>query len=277
MSVGFPHMQVLAMQVHHPSLPKSKPKNFLTGHTAQVITVSDRNALPEAIATLGLQGSRPVLVIVGGASNLEPHNYTRLENLFEESLAPLAEELGMVVVDGGTDVGVMRLMGRARAKLGATFPLVGVTPFQKARVPQNSNPQAKALEPNHTHFILVPGSEWGDESPWIADVATVLSGKAPSVTILLNGGSASLSDVRASIADSRPVVVIAGTGRLADELATAIRHPDVTVRPELSPVIETGLRSVGFALFDLSKSKVQFQVGLRQHMLSRKSLTLSKA
>jgi len=251
--------------------------DFLTGHVAQAVAVGRQTALPEAIAALGLQGSRPVLVIVGGASNLAADDYRRLENLFEESLAPLAEELGIVVVDGGTDVGVMQLMGRARAKLGATFPLVGVTPLKKARVPQNPNPQAKALEPNHTHFILVPGSEWGDESPWIADVATALSGKSPSATILLNGGNASIVDVRASIADSRPVVVIAGTGRLADELATAIRHPEGRVRPELSPVIETGLRSVGFALFDLSKSKTQFQVSLKQHMLSRKSLALAKA
>jgi len=248
-----------------------------TGRVAQAVAVDDRAGLQDAIAALGLQGSRPVLVIVGGAGNLEPDDYARLENLFEESLAPLAEELGMVVVDGGTDVGVMQLMGRARAKLGATFPLVGVMPFEKARIPQNPSPQAKALEPNHTHFILVPGSEWGDESPWIAGVATALSGKSPSATILLNGGNASIVDVRASIADCRPVVVIAGTGRLADELATAIRHPGGRVRPELSPVIETGLRSVGFALFDLSKSKMQFQVGLRQHMLSRKSLALAKA
>jgi SLOG in TRPM, prokaryote len=248
-----------------------------TGRVAQAVVVDDRAGLQDAIATLGLQGSRPVLVIVGGAGNLEPDDYARLENLFEESLAPLAEELGMVVVDGGTDVGVMQLMGRARAKLRATFPLVGVAPLEKARVPQNPNPKAKPLEPNHTHFILVPGSEWGDESPWIAGVATALSGKSPSVTILLNGGNASIVDVRASIADRRPVVVIAGTGRLADELATAIRHPEGMVRPELSPLIETGLRSVGFALFDLSKSTKQLQIGLKQHMLSHKSLALSKA
>lgn len=265
------------MQVHNPSPSKSKLQNFLTGHGAQAVTLNDRAALPEAIATLGLQGSRPVLVIVGGASNLEPDDYARLENLFEESLVPLAEELGMIVVDGGTDAGVMQLMGRARAKLGATFSLVGVTPLQKAKVLQNPNPNAKALEPNHTHFILVPGSEWGDESSWIAGVASALSGKAPSVTILLNGGIASVVDIRASIADNRPVVVIAGTGRLADELATAILHPEGIVRPEVSSLIETGMHSVGFALFDLSKSKTQFQVGLRQHMLKRKSLTLAKA
>lgn len=263
------------MQVLNSPFSEFKLKT-LTGHVAQAVVVDQKAALPGAIATLGLQGSRPVLVIVGGASNLDPDDYKRLENLFEESLAPLAEELGMVVVDGGTDVGVMQLMGRARAKLGATFPLVGVTPLSKAKVPQNSNPNAKPLEPNHTHFILVPGSEWGDESPWIADVATALSGRSPSVTILLNGGNASIVDIRASIADGRPVVVIAGSGRLADELATAIRHPGGSVRPELSPVIEKGLRSVGFALFDLSKSKKQFQVGLKQHMLSRKSLAVSR-
>ena len=50
----------------------------------------------------------------------------RLRPLFVETLAPLAEALGAFVVDGGTDAGVMRLMGQAHAETGATFPLIGV-------------------------------------------------------------------------------------------------------------------------------------------------------
>jgi hypothetical protein len=79
--------------------------------------------------------------------------------------------------------------------------------------------RGEVLEPHHTHFLLVPGDRWGDESPWIARVATLLAGEAPSVTVLVHGGEISRQDVAHSLAAGRPVLVIAGTGRLADELA----------------------------------------------------------
>ena len=34
------------------------------------------------------------------------------------------------------------------------------------------------FEPNHTHFVIVPGSDWGDESPWITWVASELAAVA---------------------------------------------------------------------------------------------------
>jgi hypothetical protein len=79
--------------------------------------------------------------------------------------------------------------------------------------------RGEVLQPHHTHFLLVPGDHWGDESPWIARVATLLAGEAPSVTLLVNGGEISRQDVAHSLAAGRPVLVVAGTGRLADELA----------------------------------------------------------
>ena len=48
--------------------------------------------------------------------------------------------------------------------------------------------QSAPLDPHHTHFILVPGKNWGDESSWIAQIATQLAGDQPSVAVLVNGG-----------------------------------------------------------------------------------------
>ena len=79
------------------------------------------------------------------------------------------------------------------------------------------------LEPHHTHFVLVPGKAWGDEAPWIARVANELSYKAPSVTILINGGKIAWLDVTSSVKARRPVVVLAGSGRTADTLAAMLR------------------------------------------------------
>jgi hypothetical protein len=79
---------------------------------------------------------------------------------------------------------------------------------------------ATALEPHHVH-LLVPGDAWGDESPWLAEVASVVAGDHPSVTLLVNGGETTYIDAAQSIQRRRPVIVLAETGRTADAIAAA--------------------------------------------------------
>ncbi len=197
---------------------------FDSRKTALAIRVNQPAELPNALQEIGLSDSRPVLVVVGGASNISETDFLRIQRLFVEVLAPIAETLGAYVVDGGTDVGVMRLIGTARSQIGAKFALVGVTPTGKVALPNKLETDANLtpLEPNHTHFVLIPGSNWGDESPWISNVATVLAGNAPSVTVLLNGGEITFQDAFCSVNTGRLVVVIGGSGRTADILASAL-------------------------------------------------------
>lgn len=197
---------------------------FDNGQTALAIQVNQQAELPNALKEIGLSDSRPVLVVVGGASKISEADFIRIQRLFVEVLAPIAETLGAYVVDGGTDAGVMRLMGAARTQIGAKFALVGVTPADKVALPSEleTDSDLTRLEPSHTHFLLIPGSNWGDESPWISDIATVLGGGTPSVTVLLNGGEITFKDAFYSVNAGRLVVVIAGSGRTADILAGAL-------------------------------------------------------
>ena len=193
------------------------------GLSAPEIRVEFPTDLSHAIDKLNLDISRPVLVIIGGASKISESDLNRLRLLFIKVLAPLAEELGISVVDGGTDAGVMQMIGRARVETKATFPLIGVTPVGKIALP-NQTPQEEytPLEPNHTHFVFIPGSEWGDESPWIVDVATAIANGFPSVTVLVNGGEISRKDVSENLKANRPVLVVARSGRFADILTAAL-------------------------------------------------------
>lgn len=75
------------------------------------------------------------------------------------------------------------------------------------------------LEAHYSYFILVPGDQFGGESLWIADIATLLSKGQRSVTILINGGEVSRKDIELSLEIGRPVIALSRTGRLADELA----------------------------------------------------------
>lgn len=196
------------------------------------IQVHHPTELSNALAAIGLHDSRPTIVLVGGASGMSDSYLDRLRQLFVERLAPLAEKLGAYVVDGATDSGVMRLMGQARSAIGGTFPLIGVAAIGTIILPnvKNSFADAAPLESNHSHFVLVPGTNWGDESPWLAQVATVLADGAASVTVLVNGGKIALQDVRYSILADRPVVVVDGSGRTADLLAAALRGETIDVK-----------------------------------------------
>ncbi|MEH2350751.1 MAG: hypothetical protein V7K55_22675 [Nostoc sp.] len=198
---------------------------FDSGQTALAIRVDRQAELPDALERIGLGGSHSILVVVGGASKISEADFLRIKRLFTEVLAPIAESLGAYVVDGGTDVGIMQLMGQARTQIGAKFALIGVTPENKVALPnqQELTADSTPLEQNHTHFVMVPGDNWGDESPWISRVATVLANNAPSLTILLNGGEITFEDAFYSIKTGRLVVAIAGSGRTADILADALR------------------------------------------------------
>jgi len=186
------------------------------------IRVSEVDDLPRLLDAAGLSKG-PVLVLIGGAGGLEAEDEARLATLMRDHLVPLVLLAGATVVDGGTDAGIMRAMGSARAEAGAQFQLVGVAAAGTVPSPGDVPDEVAEVrvDAHHTHIAVVPGNEWGDESPWLSEVASVLSTGHPSATLLVNGGEIAYADVHHSLAAGRPVVVVAGSGRTADAIAAA--------------------------------------------------------
>lgn len=238
---------------------------FANGKQAIVISLDTMEDLAATLPAVGLQTTAPTLVLIGGASQMTQESIDRVHQLFQTVLAPLAEALNAIVIDGGTDTGVMQMMGQARTAMGATFVLIGVAPASKVSLPDGSKaaPDSEPLEPNHTHFVLTPGTEWGDESPWISALASMLAVGQQAVTILMNGGEVSLLEVRESLQAGRPVVIIAGSGRLADEIAAAIASPETPPRSEIAPL----LTSKQLILFDHDKPSSTLTALLKKHLM----------
>ena len=199
---------------------------FSDDHQALAVFPSVQAELPKVIESLGLATPGPVVILIGGAALVE----ARQGAIIEQSIrvvAKVAEQTQAMIVSGGTDSGIMATIGQVRARGKHRFPLIGISP--ESRVSWPNGPRDRPflwwrkkrwpLEPHYTHFMLVPGEQFGAESPWIVEAATQLSGEYPSVTILVNGGNISRQDIALSLAADRPVIVLAGTGRLADELA----------------------------------------------------------
>jgi hypothetical protein len=208
------------------------------------VSVAAPDDVPAALRALGLAAPRPVIVVVGGAGALAEEDVHRLRPLFDHAVLPVAARLQAAIVDGGTASGVMRALGESRAAAASRPVLVGVAVTATVRVPEvpDSAPAGVALEPHHTHFVLVPGTEWGEDSPWLTLVARTLAGPLSSVTVVMNGGDITLSDVAHSVAARRPVLVVDGSGRAADALADALDGRPLQER--LNTLAASGLLTV---------------------------------
>jgi hypothetical protein len=181
----------------------------------------DGDGLPGVLERAGLSGG-PVLVLVGGAGGLEADDEAVLTDLIREVVVPVVVGADASVVDGGTHSGIMRAIGSARSDSGAQFQLVGVAAAGTVPSPGDAADVEVEVDPNHTHLVVVPGRDWGDESPWLSEVASALSIGHPSATLLVNGGEIAYADVAHSLTAGRPVIVLAGSGRAADAIASAM-------------------------------------------------------
>ena len=76
------------------------PIGFEGGQTATAVRVDQPSDLSAALAALGLRAPRLVVVLVGGAALMDARDLDRLRPLFERGLVPVAERLGLVVIDG---------------------------------------------------------------------------------------------------------------------------------------------------------------------------------
>jgi len=198
---------------------------------------AERSNLGQAISELRLEGNYPVIVLIGGNIDEQQASAT-LQAI--QTISRIAEANNALVICGGTDMGVMAEIGQLRWRNHYKFPLVGITLEELVTWPGGPlstkflwwGKQRWQLEPHYSHFILVPGSQFGDESPWIVDTATILSKGHQSVTILINGGEVSRKDIELSLENGRPVIALSRTGRLADELARQpSRNKLITIVP----------------------------------------------
>lgn len=79
------------------------------------------------------------------------------------------------------------------------------------------------LEPHHTNFLLIPSDEWGGETTSMYAVIQVLRLHLPSVAVLANGGGIAQVEIQKAVEVGMSVVVIDGSGRLADKIAKYIK------------------------------------------------------
>jgi len=194
------------------------PIPFETG-PARAVVVPPGTDPGAALAALELPPYQAAIVMHGGAGGMEPDLIDGITRFFAASLVPFAERHRVLVVDGGTQAGTMAALGAARRAIGGTFPLVGVAPRGAVSYP-GADPalvDRSPLDNGHSHFVLVEADTFGVESALL--VGVLRAARVPGVALVVNGGSIVCEEVTAHVALGNPVIAVAGSGRVADELA----------------------------------------------------------
>lgn len=218
---------------------------FPSGSTARVVEVEAGVDGADLVEALRLPRPRGTVVFNGSAAEID-HGLRELlaRVVGQGGLAGTAGRERLTVVTGGTDAGIFSILGRAMTNRSA--PLVGVAPGRLVTWPGRAAASGVRvpLEPHHSHFVLVDGEAWGDETEALLGLARALGRQGPSVAVICGGGPVTRKEVLGHVRDRRPVVVLAGSGRFADELAAAAGGEGHDLHPETSQIVGRGRLTV---------------------------------
>lgn len=262
-----------------------KEIHFPNGNTALSAKVVANTPAVDILHTLGIHQPKALLLLVGETSELDDSSddsaKAHLMHLCNLGVARITAEVGAMIVDGGTHAGIMAMIGQSVTDWGHQSILLGVLPAGMVTFPDEpangSRLESVPLDHNHSHFVLVEGDNWGDETSMMYQLADALSKdehgqKIPIVTILLNGGQIAKHEVLCSVRRGWPVIVITGSSGTADIIATLWREKnDHTFIPdlELAEIIAGG----NIHLFPLTGPIEQFEVLLKQLLMRPAILT----
>src|SRR5260370_8248022 len=115
----------------------------------------------------------------------------------------------------------MELMGKGVAEQEQQSVLLGVAPEDKvtyqSQLADGTSDCKTHLDPNHSHFVLVKGSKWGDETATIFGLARELAQHAPVVTVLAGGRDIANQEMLHSWRPGCPALVTTGLAELAND------------------------------------------------------------
>ncbi|XP_032880095.1 transient receptor potential cation channel subfamily M member 2 [Amblyraja radiata] len=216
-----------------------------------------------------------LISVTGGAKNfnLKPD----LRYMFLRGLMKVAQSTGAWIISGGSFTGVMKYVGEAVRLCNMTSTqkekqiiAIGVASWGIVHnrdslvdthgkfpatyyVDEENQGRLSCLDYNHTHFILVDNGtqgHYGVEIPLRTQLERYISKQRmgtedagleiPIVCVVLEGGPGTLSTIHGAMSNGTPCVIVEGSGRVADILATAADLPmtEITI-----PFIQKQLRT----------------------------------
>ena len=262
---GLKREMIMDTSPPNPLLSSLHSINFANGNIASAVRVSTHTDPQLILDALQIPTPKNLILLSGGAGKMDNTQNARLMQLFNRGIAQVASETQALLLGGGTQSGVMAMLGEGIAARGHKTPILGVSPFGKVTYPGKteavSDGDSAPLEPNHTHFVLVDTScenngGWGCETPLMYHLAAVYTKTLPALTLLVNGGNICKQEILHSVRLGIPILIVQGSGRFADELADCkLNRPDFIEDPILAEIIDDG----DLYLFPLEGSLNEFE------------------
>lgn len=237
---------------------------FPNGNQARLVYARKGVAIKPVLAALKLPKARGVVVVNGGTAQLSPDLATQLSLVLEQGLARVASEVQLTLVTGATDAGIFTLLGQGLNRWGRTAPCIGVTVASLVSLPEAPAPKEEraSLEPNHSHFVLTAGQNWGDETTTMYALIAALGTQAPSIALFAGGGSITRTEALANVRQRRPLIVLAGSGRFADELSAVVRGEAQSAKEDVAEIARDG----DISLFDLQQPPEELAALVKQRL-----------
>ena len=116
---------------------------FPNNNGAKLVTASRDTPMASLIEALGISPPKKLILLIGGADKLDEKLTSRLTQLFSRGIARAAADAEALIIDGGTQAGVMQIMGQSIVDRGRKSSLLGVAPAGKVTYP--GAPQSPAM------------------------------------------------------------------------------------------------------------------------------------
>ena len=174
-------------------------------------------------SALALEDPNAILLVIGALPKVTDTVNSRLTQLLSRGVAKTAAKLEALIIDNGQDKGITAMIGQGVADRGYHSNLVGVAPVKKVTFPEGVAGEGLSgdipLDHNHSHFVLTDGDQWAEATHTMYQMAARLGREKPVITILIGGDDLTKTQVLQSVRNDWPIIVIKGTGHLADEIA----------------------------------------------------------
>lgn len=164
------------------------------------------------------------ILLMGGA-RLEPAFFRLISNFLINTFVNLQLKEKSIFFTGGTARGVIRIPSEARIKmlmLGDNLTVLGIAPkifmasWETKATPERKSTPADAL----THLVLIDDVKSHDN--WSCPLFVDLANQINCVGLLINGGPITAKEVALSLNAGNKIVVLKGSGRFADQLASFV-------------------------------------------------------
>lgn len=185
-----------------------------------------------------------IICISGGAALFPPDTIKTTVRLVEFAIAPGVFNHDLIVIDGGTECGIMQITGMIlrKVKYGnsltldqsqnqladfETLPLMGFVPESKVIYPgiKRSDQDYPQIDPNHTYIVMVTeAQDWGDEVECMFSFLEYLSGekKIPVTNIIANGGRVTIEEAYHAVQQGYHIIVLEGSARATEVIVAAL-------------------------------------------------------